>query len=70
MPVAGHIAIKRNVPILAHRLEAGTTIGDADLDWLQVPEERVTAEIITETSQLIGHELRRDTGEGEMLRVT
>ena len=68
MTITGHVAVKRNVPILARRLEGGTTIGIEDLDWIQVPEERITADVVTETSQLIGHELRRDTGEGEIFR--
>jgi flagellar basal body P-ring formation protein FlgA len=68
MPVIGHVAAKRNVPILARRLEGGTTISAADLDWVQVPEEKITADVITESSQLVGRELRRDTGEGDLLR--
>jgi flagella basal body P-ring formation protein FlgA len=68
LPITGHVSIKRNVPILAHRIEAGTTLSEADLDWIQVPEERITADIVTETKQLVGRELRRDTSEGEILR--
>jgi len=67
-PVSGHVSIKRNVPILARRLEGGTTIGASDLDWIQVPEERVTPDVVTEATQLIGRELRRDTSEGDILR--
>ena len=66
--ITGHVSVKRNVPILAHRLEGGTTIVANDLDWIQVPEERITADVVTEASQLIGRELRRDTGEGDILR--
>jgi flagella basal body P-ring formation protein FlgA len=67
LPITGKVSVKRNVPILAHRIEAGTTIGEADLDWVLVPEERITADIVTETNQLVGRELRHDTSEGEML---
>jgi flagella basal body P-ring formation protein FlgA len=67
--VTGHVAVKRTVPILAHRVEAGMTISENDLDWQQVPEERITADIITEGSQLVGRELRRDTAEGEILHA-
>ncbi|MDR3450805.1 MAG: flagellar basal body P-ring formation chaperone FlgA [Alphaproteobacteria bacterium] len=69
LPVAGRIEIKRSVPVLAHHLGSGTVIGEADLDWQQMPEDRVTADIITEEEQLVGRELRRDSGEGEMLRT-
>ena len=68
MPVTGHVAIKRTIPVLAHRLEGHSVIGMIDLDWIQIPEERLTDDIVTESSQLIGRELRRDLGEGEMFR--
>ena len=67
-PVTGHVSIKRSVPVLAHRLEGHTAIAEADLDWIQVPDDRITDDIVTEQSQLIGRELRRDVGEGELLR--
>ena len=67
LPVTGHASVKRSVPVLAHRTEGGTTLGDADLEFIQVADDRITADIVTEPSQLIGRELRRDTGEGEIL---
>jgi flagella basal body P-ring formation protein FlgA len=67
-PIAGRISVKRSVPVLARRLESGMTLGERDLDWIEIPEERITADIITEPSQLIGREMRRDTPEGEILR--
>jgi flagellar basal body P-ring formation protein FlgA len=68
LPITGHVSIKRNVPILARRLEGGTVIGAGDLDWIEVPEERITADVVTEPDQLIGREVRRDAHEGEILR--
>jgi len=67
--ITGRVVVKRNVPVLAHRIEAGSTIAATDLDWIQVPDERITADVITEADQLIGREARRDTGEGEILRA-
>jgi flagella basal body P-ring formation protein FlgA len=67
LPISGHVSIKRNVPILAHRLESGTAISASDIDWVEMPEERVTADVITETDQLVGRELRHDIGEGNPL---
>jgi flagella basal body P-ring formation protein FlgA len=69
LPITGHVAIKRSLPVLARRLEAGTTIGASDLDWQDVPEERISADVITDADQLIGHELRRDTADGDILRA-
>ena len=66
--ITGRVSVKRNVPILAHRLESGTTIVANDLDWVQIPEERVTADVITEATQLVGRELRRDISEGQIIR--
>jgi flagellar basal body P-ring formation protein FlgA len=68
LPITGHVSVKRSVPILARRLESGTVIGTNDLDWMEIPEERISADIVTEPSQLIGRELRRDSPEGEVLR--
>ncbi len=69
VPIKGHVLIKRSVPVLARRLESGTTIGESDLDWMQVPEERLTAEIVTDPKHLIGREVRRDVQEGVLLRA-
>ena len=68
-PVAGHVIVKRNVPVLARRLEAGTTIGQADLDEMAIPEERINETILTDGKQLIGQELRHDTDGGEILHA-
>ena len=69
LPITGRVSIKRNVPVLARRLEAGTVIAAADLDTIQMPEERITADVVTEQSQLIGRETRRDTPEGAVLHA-
>ncbi len=69
VPVTGRVIVKRNIPVLAKRLEGGTTIGSADIDWTVVPEDRVNGTVVTEAEQLVGHELRRDTDEGEILHV-
>jgi flagella basal body P-ring formation protein FlgA len=60
LPLSGHITIRHSVPVLARRLEAGTVIGIADIDWLSVPDDRMVG-LVTEASELIDHELRRDT---------
>jgi len=67
--VTGRVSARRSVPVVAHRLEGGTTIAESDIDWVELPEERVTADIVTEASQLVGHETRRDIAEGDMFRA-
>jgi flagella basal body P-ring formation protein FlgA len=70
VPVAGRITIKRSVPVLTRRLESGTVIGAADIDFLPIPEDHANGGgIITDATQLIGHELRRDTNGGEILHA-
>lgn len=66
--ITGRILVKKKVPVLARRLESGSLVGSNDLDWIQIPEERVTADIITESNQLVGRELRYNIQEGEFLR--
>ncbi|MFA4993946.1 MAG: flagellar basal body P-ring formation chaperone FlgA [Bdellovibrionales bacterium] len=68
LPITGRILVKRSIPVLARRLESGSIIGSNDLDWTDVPEERVSADIVTETSQLIGREVRHDMPEGDVVR--
>jgi flagella basal body P-ring formation protein FlgA len=69
VPITGHATIKRNVPVLTRRLEGGTTISASDIDFVLVPEEHVNSAVITDVNQLIGHELRRDTNGGDVLRI-
>jgi len=68
LSLAGRVMIKRSAPILNRRLEAGTAISSSDLDWIEMPEEKLTSDIVTEEDQLIGRELRRNTAEGSLLR--
>jgi flagella basal body P-ring formation protein FlgA len=66
VPVTGRITIRHSVPVLAHRLEAGTIIAASDIDWLDVPEDHINPSVVADTDQLIGRALRRDTEGGEM----
>ncbi len=68
LPVSGRVMVKREIPVLMQHMEAGTTISKADLDWLTVPEERITTDVITDASVLIGQELKRPTDSGQFLR--
>ncbi len=68
-PVAGHVTVRRSVPVLARRLEAGTIISASDLVPLDVSEERLNSAVVTETAQLVGRELRRDSAEGDIIHA-
>ncbi|NTU76422.1 MAG: flagellar basal body P-ring formation protein FlgA [Alphaproteobacteria bacterium] len=69
-PVAltGRVIVKRDVPVLTKRLPAGTTLGEADLEMITLPEDRLNAGVITDAAQLIGHELRHEAAEGQPLQ--
>src|ERR1700722_5601769 len=69
IPLAGRVLIKQRVPVFAHRLEAGSVIAASDIDMIDVPDDRVNESVVTETSQLVGRELRHNTMEGEMLHT-
>ncbi len=68
LPVAGRIVLQREFPVLARRLAAGTVIGASDLDWATMPDDRVSVDYVSNSDELIGRELRRDTAEGTPLR--
>lgn len=69
LPLAGRVGIKRHVPVLARRLEGGTVIALTDIDWATVPDERVSANVVTSADQLIGHELRHTVGDGDVIHA-
>ncbi|MFY9288621.1 MAG: flagellar basal body P-ring formation chaperone FlgA [Alphaproteobacteria bacterium] len=69
VPLSGRLTIKRRVAVLSHRLPGGATISASDVDVMLVPEDRVNPATVTDASQLIGRELRRDTDEGEIMRT-
>ena len=69
LPVAGRANVKRHVPTLAHRLEGGSIITLTDLDWITVPDDHVTANVVTSVDQLIGHELRHTVSDGDVIHT-
>lgn len=69
VPVTGRITVKRNIPVLNHRLEGGTVIGAADINFVAITTDKINASVITEARDLIGRELRRDTDADEVLHT-
>lgn len=68
LPVTGRVILRREVPVLAKRLEAGTVIAAADLEWRTVEDDR-SADVVTSAAPLIGRELRNAVDEGVPLRA-
>lgn len=68
--LAGHVVVKRRVPVLARRLPAGTIIGDSDIRFEEMDEARLAPDAITDITQIVGQELRRPQNEGMRFRVS
>ncbi|MGE3624385.1 MAG: flagellar basal body P-ring formation chaperone FlgA [Bdellovibrionales bacterium] len=67
MPVMGHLISRRRVPVLSHRVEAGTIIGAADIDWITVTEDRAGG-AITAAEELVGREAKRALASGQVIK--
>ena len=60
MPLSGRVTVEHRIPVLVKRLEAGSIISEADLDWTTVSDDHMEG-VLAANDQLIGRELRRDT---------
>jgi flagella basal body P-ring formation protein FlgA len=69
MQLTGKASVKRRVPVLAHRLDSGTVISMNDIDWITVPDERVTTTVVTDAEQVVGHELRHVIGDNDVIHT-
>lgn len=69
LPVAGRAIVKHHVPVLAHHLDSGAVIAMTDIDWITIPDDRMTANVITSADQLIGREVRHALGDGDILHT-
>jgi flagella basal body P-ring formation protein FlgA len=67
--VMGHVVMRRKLPVLAHHLAGGTVLSESDLRWVTIDEARLNEDVLVSTTQIVGRELARDTGEGERLRA-
>lgn len=70
VPLSGHAILKIRVPTLTHWLDGGAIIGMTDIDWLEIPAERINDGVVTDATQLINRELRHPVSEGEILRTS
>jgi flagella basal body P-ring formation protein FlgA len=69
IPISGRVTVKRDVAIFAHKLEAGTIVNAGDLDWMTLTDDRITPDMITDASEAVGREVRRETPEGEPIHA-
>jgi flagella basal body P-ring formation protein FlgA len=69
LPLSGRVLIKRDMAVFARRVEAGTVLAETDLNWVTVPEEKLTTESVTDPAQVVGREQRRTASEGQPVRA-
>lgn len=69
VPVLGRVTVTREVPVLARRLEGGVQIGEADIKWVPMTDDRLKGDILTEIDQIKGRELRHSVAEGRLLNA-
>ncbi len=67
--VSGRLIVKKSVPVLASRLTTGTVISARDLNWIMVPEEQLSNDILAQADHIVGQELRHDQAEGDFIRT-
>jgi flagella basal body P-ring formation protein FlgA len=67
--ISGRVSLKRDVPVLTNPLTAGSIIGNHDIVWLTLPEERIQNDMATNAAQLIGSAVKRDVAEGQVIRL-
>jgi len=68
--VMGNVFASARIPVLAHPMGRGETISDADIQWVDVREEVVRRDIVTNPRMLIGQEPRYQLRAGVPVRTT
>nr|WP_298683962.1 flagellar basal body P-ring formation chaperone FlgA [uncultured Dongia sp.] len=66
--VSGSIYETIDIPVLNHAVGAGTTVQDADLQWISVRTDRLIGNVITDARQLVGMTTKRPLRTSQMLR--
>lgn len=59
----------QDVPVLNREVAPGDVVREADIEWLKLPADRVSQNIITSSTQLVGMSPRRAVKMGEPLRA-
>lgn len=66
--VSGRAYPVLDVPVLAREIAPGDIVRAQDIDWIRLPADRVSQNIITASSQLVGMSPRHPVRTGEPLR--
>lgn len=68
IPVTGRALPQVNVPVLNRPLNKGDVVNERDLEFVAVTANKLGADVLTQGSEVIGKELRRDLQQGQALR--
>ena len=56
------------IPVLAQKTAKNTALKDSDIIWIEVPQDQVKFDTITDKQKLIGQALRRDIAENIQIK--
>lgn len=57
--LSGRVTAVSEIPVVTRRLRPGDVVSSADVIWMEVPENRLTADIVRDLSDLVGMSPRR-----------
>ncbi len=69
LPVSGRAIQVLSVPVLANAMRPGDVISESDLNWVDYPADRVTGNMVTDATQLIGMSPKRSIRAAFPVRV-
>ncbi len=67
--VSGRVSVRREIPVISRRIQAGATLSEGDLAWQTIPQEKLPEDAVTDLAEIVGREVRRDQNEGDVLRA-
>jgi flagella basal body P-ring formation protein FlgA len=68
--VAGRVQMTGGMPVLKNRVNPGDVIGKADIEWKDMPLDRIGQNVITDAGELIGQSPKRVIMPGQAIRTT
>jgi len=67
--IGGNIFASARIPVLSHAMTRGDTITEQDIEWVDVREEVVRRDIVTNLRQMVGQEPRYPLRAGAPVRM-
>lgn len=67
--VTGRAVRVSSIPVPTHRIDKGEVIGETDVDWVEVPSDRINGQTITDIVALVGMSPRKALKAGAPVRA-